>query len=88
MGYTRKQFFDLLPHALSGYAIEIADNYVAVEIGNGSAKICVGDETERRFTPFVMFPVLPVEIQFVDVDVDAKNRFIEHFDRAYTKGLG
>lgn len=88
MGYTRKEFFNVLPRALSGYAYEVIDNLITIELEKGSVRIEIGDEQERRYTMYVYFPILPVDISFTDSDDDSESRFLRKFDTSYMKGLG
>lgn len=87
MGYARKEFFNVFPRAFSDYIYEIKDNVIQIELEKGTVLIEIGDERERRFTDYVYFPTLPVNINFLDVDDDGQSRFLRKFDTSYMKGL-
>ena len=88
MGFTRKEFFNRLPKPLAGYVFSIHSDGASIKLGGGSVLIQVGAERERRLSDLVKLPILPVTIQFVDVDQDDKARFLLKFDHAFMKGLG
>ncbi|MEM6998828.1 MAG: hypothetical protein AAF419_03200 [Pseudomonadota bacterium] len=87
MGFTRKEFFKVLPRAFSDYIYEINDNLIKIELEKGIVLIEIGDERERRYTDYVYFPILPVNINFVNVDDNGQSRFLRKFDASYMKGL-
>ena len=87
MGYTFKEFFKVLPRALSDYDYKIDSNLIIIELENGKVEIEIGDERERRYTKLVSFPILPVKISFIDVEDDGKAHFLRKFDISYMKGL-
>ena len=87
MGYTRDEFFNVLPRALFGHTYEIKDSVVTVEWKKGSVLLKIGEERERRYTDNVYFPILPVTIDFIDVDKADQSRFLHKFDTSYMKGL-
>ncbi|MCE9633325.1 MAG: hypothetical protein K8Q92_03985 [Methylophilales bacterium] len=88
MGYTRQEFFRLLPIALSGFDFSVNEDGVNVTILKGGALVHVGVERERRLSDLVQFPVLPVSIRFKDVDKPTQMRFMQQFNLSYLKGLG
>jgi len=88
MGFSRREFFNLLPKPLAGYVFSIDSNGATIELEKGSVLIQVGDERERRLSDLVRLPILPVKIQFIDVEPPEKARFLCKFDHAYMKGLG
>ncbi len=88
MGISRREFFNLLPKALAGYAYSVQDNGAVIELSRGIVKILVGEEEERRLSEYVRIPLLPVEIQFVDATSIEREDFQRKFDFSYMKGLG
>ena len=88
MGYTRKEFLDLIPRALSGYTFKVQGDEISVTLEAGSVQIQVGADKERRFTAHVVIPLLPVKICFTETEPSVQAHFLKQFDRAYMKGLG
>ena len=88
MGYTRKEFFSLLPVTLADYAFTVTSDGASIQLERGTVEIQVGIERERRFTDLVSFPILPVNIRFTGVEPDDESNFLRNFDRHYFKGLG
>jgi len=88
MGFTRREFFNRLPRPLAGYVFSIRSDGASIELGKGTVKIQVGVERERRLSDLVRLPILPVKIEFDDVDQSEKASFLFKFDHAFMKGLG
>lgn len=88
MGYSRKEFFQQLPRALSDYDYSIDEDDVTVTLDRGTVLIHVGAEDERRLSEFVRIPILPVSIRFESVDDGARTSFLRRFNGSYMKGLG
>lgn len=87
MGYTRQEFFNVLPSAFSDYIVVVENNEISIELSKGVAWIKVGDERQRYLTDLISFPILPVEISFVDSDEAVQALFLQRFDQCYMKGL-
>ncbi len=88
MGFSRKEFFNLLAKPLSDYASTIHEDGAFVQLQSGSVLINVGLERERRLSDLVRLPILPVKLEFIDVAPADKARFLKRFDHTYMKGLG
>ena len=88
MGYSRKEFFDQLPHTLSDYEYSINGDEITISLDEGTVLVRVGIEGERRLSAVVCFPKLPVTIRFEGVDEHAQKRFMQRFNSSYMKGLG
>lgn len=89
MGYSRKEFFDQLPRALSDYEYSINGDDITISLDHGTVSVHVGIEGERRLSAVVCFPTLPVTIRFDGVvDEHAQKRFLQRFNHSYMKGLG
>ena len=88
MGYSRKEFFDQLPRALSDYEYTINGDDITVSLDQGTVLVRVGIEGERRLSAVVCFPRLPVTIRFEGVDEHGQKRFLQRFNYSYMKGLG
>jgi len=88
MGFSRREFFKILPRMLSSYDATISTEGASITLGSGCARITVGDECERRLSALVILPILHVTIRFSDVTESDKAKFLQRFDHAYMKGLG
>lgn len=88
MGFSRREFFNLLPKPLAEYDAVIGKDGANIKLATGSIRIVVGEERERRLSDLVRLPILPVEIIFDNVGADDQARFLRKFDLSYMKGLG
>ncbi len=88
MGFSRKEFFTLLPKPLKDFNAVIDETGATITLGCGTIRIEVGKESERRLSDYVILPTLPVKIIFNDVEPADKARFLRKFDFSYMKGLG
>ncbi len=87
MGYSRYEFFDRLPTALSGYEFTIDGDIVTISIPPGTVQLSVGTERERRLSDHVRFPILPVTIECTNLEELSQARFFRQFEHTYFKGL-
>jgi hypothetical protein len=87
MGYTRSDFFRLLPSALTDHDFSVNDNLISIHVGTGMVCITIGVERERRLTKVASFPVLPVRFEFIGLDQPSRTRFMKHFDSRFLKAL-
>ncbi len=88
MGFSRQEFFKILPRPLSEYDAVIEVSGASITLEKGTIRIEVGQERERRLSDLVILPSLPVKLSFHDVEPDEKARFLHRFDHAFMKGLG
>jgi len=80
MGYTRQDFFSLLPAALLGFEFSVNGDDIKFTIHKGNALVHVGVESERRLSDWVQFPILPLTIRFTGVDQPTQIRFMQQFN--------
>jgi len=88
MGYTHSEFVKLLPRCLSGYKYSISNELVHITVPSGRVEIHIGVEGERVFTELVKFPILPIQIKFIEVSESDRSDFLRRFDQSIMKGLG
>ena len=88
MGYSRKEFFTKLPNALAGYDFTVDGDEVTVAIDEGTVRLNIGAERERRLSEHVRFPILPVTIECAGVEEARQAKFFQQFERTFFKGLG
>lgn len=88
MGFSRQEFFRILPTALADNPYTINGDTIEVSVKTGKVIIKLGVEWERKLSEHVRFPVLPVDIQLVAVDDETQKIFFKRFNSAYMKGLG
>ncbi len=88
MGFSRREFFNLLPKPLATYDAVIDHSGATIKLSKGTIRIVVGEERERRLSDLVILPILPVSIMFEGVDRADKAIFLRKFDFSYMKGLG
>lgn len=87
MGYSRQEYLGLLNQCLSGYDFNVSEKLITIKVPCGCIEIHIGEEGERVFTELVKFPVLPIEIKFIEVSDSERSRFLRKHDHTYMKGL-
>lgn len=87
MGYTRKEFDQLLPLALKGYAYEYKDDQISITLGQGQLHLTLGNEQQRRIATIAL-PYLPVKFEAEQVTDAEMHTFLHQFDLYYRKGGG
>lgn len=87
MGYTHSEFVNLLPRCLSGYEYTISSELVNITMPSGRVEIHIGVEGERVLSELVKFPILPIQIKFIEVNESDRSHFLRRFDQSLMKGL-
>ena len=87
MGYTLEEFMRLLPKAVGGADMEIADNIIEVREGNRSLRIELGEEAVRQIASFRL-PMMPVSLVFSGYSGAEIESALDLFWRTYQKGGG
>lgn len=87
MGYTHSEFIRLMPRCLSEYEYSISNELVNITVPSGRVEIHIGVEGERVYTELVKFPILPIQIKFIEVSESDRSHFLRRFDQSLMKGL-
>lgn len=87
MGFTREEFFRLLPNALNGRPHRIDAAGVSVEQVPGAVRIDVGEQQYRHIASISM-PYVKVDFEFNGSSDADRVEFMRHFDLRYQRGGG
>ncbi len=87
MGFTREEFFRLLPNALNNRPHQIDDSGVSVQHGTGRVRIDVGPQQHRHIASISM-PYVKVDFEFNDFSDEDRIEFMRFFDLRYQRGGG
>ncbi len=87
MGFTREEFFRLLPNALNGRPHQLDASGVSVEAVPGSVRIDVGEQQYRHIASISM-PYVKVDFAFSDESDADRIEFMRYFDLRYQRGGG
>jgi len=87
MGFTREEFFRLLPNALNGRPHQIDASGVSVQATPGTVRIDVGEQ-EYRHIASISMPYVKVEFNFSDFSEADRIEFMRYFDLRYQRGGG
>lgn len=87
MGFTRDEFFRLLPNALNGRAHQLDAAGVSVNAAPGSVRIDVGEQQYRHIASISM-PYVKVDFEFTDFNDTDQFEFMRYFDLRYQRGGG
>lgn len=87
MGFTREEFFRLLPNALNDLPRQLDDAGVSVEMNAGSVRIDVGEQQFRHIASISM-PYVKVDFEFSNVTEADRIEFLRYFDLRYQRGGG
>ena len=87
MSITHKEFFRLLPRAVSGAAISRKDDQVIITTDAGQVTITLSPETTRKLS-LLEFPVTQITMEFHNFNLQDQTAFLKRFDLAYQRGGG
>lgn len=90
MGYTRKEFMNVLPSALHDYPYQINGDVISVqppEAGGQAIIITLGAEAMRNIA-LLQLPYIHIDFDFTAVNEAVHKRFLTQFDLYYRKGGG
>ncbi|MDO6461620.1 hypothetical protein Q4485_13000 [Granulosicoccaceae sp. 1_MG-2023] len=88
MGLTHADFFRYLPAAVGEHSWTQPDNNtVMVAIGQGSLRIELGPEGERRIAN-IRLPRTEIAFRFDGVTPEEQRRFLSYFDLRFQRGGG
>ena len=87
MGFTREEFFRLLPGALNDRPHRIDEAGVTVDATPGTVRIDVGEQQFRHIASITM-PFVKVDFDFQNFSDTAREEFLRYFDLRYQRGGG
>lgn len=87
MGFTREEFFRLLPNALNNRPHQIDATGVSVSTTSGSVRIDVGEQQFRHIASISM-PYVRVDFAFSNFPDADREEFMRYFDLRYQRGGG
>jgi len=87
MGFTREEFFRLLPNALNDRPHSIDEAGVTVDASPGSVRIDVGAQQFRHIASISM-PYVKVDFEFKNFSDTEREEFLRFFDLRYQRGGG
>lgn len=87
MGFTREEFFGLLPAAVNGRSFQSDVGGVTVDVPPGTVRIDVGEQQLRKIASFSL-PYVEVDFEFRNLSSDEIKEFIRYFDLRYQRGGG
>lgn len=87
MGFTRDEFFRLLPNAINGRTFRQDGVGVVVDVPPGHVRIDVGSQQYRKIASFKL-PYIKVDFAFEQISDDEQERFMRYFELRYQRGGG
>ncbi len=87
MGYTREEFFRLLPSAINDRPHTQDAVGITVDAAPGTVRIDVGEEQVRKIASFSL-PYVKVDFAFENFHPDEQALFMRYFDLRYQRGGG
>ena len=87
MAITHKEFFRLLPTAISNLSYSVVDNIVDIRDGTGSITIELEHETRKKIASLSL-PLTRLSIKFNGISDTDISIFLQHFLLAFQKGGG
>jgi hypothetical protein len=88
MGITHKEFYDELPHLLSGIPYHHDKDSIKFQLKDKNIEITLGPEGSRQLGRSVRLPVTLVTIRFSGCSEQQIAAFIKHFNLRFMKGGG
>ena len=87
MGFTREEFFRLLPNAINDRPHLSDEKGITVDIEAGSLRIDVGAQRFRHIASISM-PYVEVDFAFSNICDPDRIEFMRYFDLRYQRGGG
>lgn len=87
MGVSHSDFFRILPRAMGAHGYELNGDTVHARLSNGSVKIVLGEQQERRIA-LLRIPYAKVTFEFEGVSEAECTAFRRHFDLYFQRGGG
>ena len=87
MTITRKEFFRILPKALSEFTFEIQENRIVCRIEEGLIEISIVEGKTKKLGA-LQLPVLNIKFVINNISREIQDSFFKKFYFAYQKGGG
>ena len=88
MGLTYTDFFRSLSQLPGGWVHETYSDGATLKYADGTIKISLGPQCERRLTALVKIPFIQVIFKYVDLSEVERKRFQSRFDLTFQRGGG
>ena len=88
MGLTYSDFFRSLSHLPGGWVHETYSDGATLKYADGTIKISLGPQSERRLSALVKIPFMEVIFKYVDLSEAEIGRFQSRFDLTFQRGGG
>ena len=88
MGLTYSDFFRSLSQLPGGWVHETYSDGATLKYADGTIKISLGPQSERRLSALVKIPFMEVIFKYVDLSEAEIDRFQSRFDLTFQRGGG
>ena len=88
MGLTYADFFRSLSQLPGGWVHETYSDGATLKYADGTIKISLGPQSERRLSALVKIPFMEVIFNYVDLSEAEIDRFQSRFDLTFHRGGG
>ena len=88
MGLTYTDFFRSLNQLPGGWVHETYSDGATLKYADGTIKISLGPQSERRLSALVKIPFMEVIFKYVDLSEAEIGRFQSRFDLTFHRGGG
>ena len=88
MGLTYSDFFRSLSQLPGGWVYETYSDGATLKYADGTIKISLGPQSERRLSALVKIPFMEVIFKYVDLSEAEIGRFQSRFDLTFHRGGG
>ena len=88
MGLTYSDFFRSLSQLPGGWVHETYSDGATLKYADGTIKVMLGPQCERRLSTLVKIPFIEVIFRYVDLSEAEIDRFQSRFDLTFHRGGG
>ena len=88
MGLTYSDFFRSLSQLPGGWVHETYSDGATLKYADGTIKVLLGPQRERRLSALVKIPFIEVIFKYVDLSEAEIDRFQSRFDLTFHRGGG
>ena len=88
MGLTYSDFFRSLSQLPCGWVHETYSDGATLKYADGTIKVSLGPQCERRLSALVKIPFIEVIFRYVDLSEAEIDRFQSRFDLTFHRGGG
>ena len=88
MGLTYSEFFRSLSQLPGGWVYETYSDGATLKYADGTVKVSLGPQCERRLSALVKIPFIEVIFRYVDLSEAEIDRFQSRFDLTFHRGGG